>query len=188
MDGQWGKSERPFTFVQCQSLQTEDFCSYHIIHSQCILVRCVGSVYSLLPSSYTNHTSLLTGGSTRNEVCELSYGKQKGYYWQIEKVCLLSSLFLPAFIFNTSLCTETGLLETNRQFGDRGTHPHLIYQPVTARNKQHRGSRPYDVLLESVRTRICRSWYAKVWRNLWNRMCLLGAWERSQLSRRRRPW
>lgn len=118
--------ERPFTFVQCQSLQTEDFCPHHIIRSQCVLVRCVDSVASLLPSSYTNHTSLLTGGSTRNEVCELSYGKQKGYYWQIEKACLLSSLFLPAFIFNMSLCTETGLLETNRQFGDRGTRPHLI--------------------------------------------------------------
>ena len=97
-----------------------------MIHGQCVLVRCVGSVASLWPSSYTNHTSLLTGGSKRNEVCELSYGKQKGYYWQIEKACQLSSLFLPAFIFNTSLSTETGLLETNRQFGDRGTRLHLI--------------------------------------------------------------
>jgi len=47
---------------QRQSLQTERFCPHHVIHSQCVLVKCVGSVASLLPSSYRDHTSLLTGG------------------------------------------------------------------------------------------------------------------------------
>jgi hypothetical protein len=124
MEWQWGKRSGPSPSYNARFYK-QDFCPHHIIHSQwsgawAALLLCY------LPVRWTIHRFWLETGSTRNEVCELSYGQQKGYYWQIEKACLLSSLFLPAFIFNTSLCTETGLLETNRQFGDRGTRPHLI--------------------------------------------------------------
>ena len=121
MEWQWGKRDNARVYKQSVFAHTTSYtANAYWLSAWAALLLCY------LPVTGTIHRFWLEAGRTRNEVCELSYGKQKGYYWQIEKACLLSSLFLPAFIFNTSLCTETGLLETNRHFGDRGTRPHLI--------------------------------------------------------------
>jgi hypothetical protein len=96
------------------------------------------------PSISTSHTSLLFWSRTQDKVCELSYeeqngycwhelsyGEQNGYCWQIERLVL--SLFVSAFIFNTSEHADRTTRHKSTVGRPRDTP--TSYQPVSGSNK-----------------------------------------------------